>query len=561
MRFDHKELRSREVIDLCTHNRALIKACGFTDLEISRPLIGIVNTWNELHPGHVHLRQVAEAVKTGVRMAGGTPFETNTISLCDGITSLQSFKWVLPSRELIADSIETVAETYKCDGLVLISSCDKIEPAQLMACARINIPTVMVTGGPMLPGTCEGKELGNEDLETAVSGYRNGAPLTEKELAKLEDCLFSGPGGCFGMGTANTMACLIEALGMSLPFSACTHAVEARNLRLAKESGMALMDLLEKDIKPSDIMTEDAINNALIVNQAIGGSTNTFLHLPALCHELGIELTMDDFDRISSETPHLCDMIPGGPFAMKDLRDAGGIPAVMKELEQRLKLDHTITVTGLSGKENIKNAKNYNQKVIRPLDNPVHKEGGHAVLKGNLAPQGAVVKQSAVSEKMLIHRGPARVFESMEPAIEAMVSGEIRQGDVIVIQYEGPRGGPGMREMIQATRTLCSMGLEDSVAMVTDGRFSGYTRGLAIGHVSPEAEAGGPIAVVRTGDLIKIDIPNRRLTVDLDEESIETRLKDWKPKRKKAQGYLNKYREMVSSAAQGAVVKGCKRGL
>ena len=530
----------------------LIRACGVCDEEFERPFVAVVNSWSELHPGHAHLRSVAEAVKIGVRMAGGSPFELNTIALCDGIAPAHHY--VLPSREIIADAIETAVVAPQFDAMVLISTCDKIEPAQLMAAARIDIPAIIVTGGPMYLGHYRGRRCTAADQEALITGLRDGQPLPPEERNALKDCFHLGLGGCFGMGTANTMACLIEALGMSLPYCACIHATDAEKLRIARASGRAIMDLLEKDLRPSEIMSERAIENAIRVNEAIGGSTNTLLHLPALCHELGFELPLDTFDRLSRETPHLCPVIPSGPHTMEDLRDAGGIPGVMKRLQGALHTD-LITVNGQTVGERLEGVEVFDEAVIRPVDHPVHPEGSHAVLRGSLAPDGAVIKQSAVSEAMHRHSGPARVFDGMEEALEAIEAETIKPGDVLVIQYEGPAGGRGMREMLDATAALCARGLDESVALVTDGRFSGYTRGPAIGHVSPEAQAGGPIAFVRDGDTITIDIPDRRLELAVSQEELDERKTAWTPKTIEGTGYFARYSRAVSSASRGAILE------
>ena len=545
-----KALRSQQLRDRIM-TETLIRACGVSDDEFQRPFIAIVNSWNELHPGHVHLRSIAEAVKIGVRMAGGSPFELNTIALCDGIAP--GHHYVLPSREIIADSIETAVDGPQYDAMVLISTCDKIEPAQLMAAARINIPAIFVTGGPMYLGRFAGRRCNAEDQEALLTGLRQGEPIADAERNELKNCFHAGPGGCFGMGTANTMACLIEALGMSLPNCACSHATDADKLRIARDTGKAIMRLLDEGLRPSDIMTPKAIENALRVNEAIGGSTNTLLHLPALCHELGIDLPMSEFDRISKETPLLCPVIPSGPFTMEDLRDAGGVPAVMKRLAGTLHMD-LITADGQTVGERLHDVQIFDDRVIRPLDNPVRPEGSHAVLEGSLAPDGAVVKQAAVAEEMMRHEGPARVFDGMEAALKAIQEGRIVPGDVIVIRYEGPAGGRGMREMLDATAALCVRGLDLSVALVTDGRFSGYTRGPAIGHVSPEAQRGGPIAIVAEGDLIRIDIPLRQINLLVSEEEIAARRARWTPKTIDAKGYFGRYSRMVGSASEGAVL-------
>jgi len=530
----------------------LIRACGVCDDELDRPFIAVVNSWSELHPGHVHLRGLAEAVKIGVRIAGGSPFELNTIALCDGIAPAHHY--VLPSREIIADAIETAVEAPQFDAMVLISTCDKIEPAQLMAAARIDIPAIFVTGGPMYLGRYAGRRCTAADQEALLTGMRDGQRIPEDEQRTLKNSFHLGPGGCFGMGTANTMACLIEALGMSLPHCACVHATDAEKLRIARESGKAIMALLKKDLRPSQIMSREAIENAMRVNAAIGGSTNTLLHLSALCHELGFELPLEEFDRVSRETPHLCPVIPSGPYTMEDLQNAGGVPAVMSRLRDVL---HTglLTVDGRTVGERLEDAAIYDENVIRSVEDPVHPEGSHAVLWGSLAPDGAVVKQSAVSEKMHRHTGPARVFDGMEAALAEIEAERIRPGDVIVIQYEGPAGGRGMREMLDATAALCVRGLDESVALVTDGRFSGYTRGPAIGHVCPEAQSGGPIALVRDGDVVEIDIPSRQLNLHVPDEALAERRAEWAPKTIEGTGYFARYSRNVGSASRGAILE------
>ena len=532
---------------------ALMKAAGMIDEEFDQPLILVMNSWNELHPGHQHLRGLADAVKAGVRMGGGTPFESNTIALCDGIRTPASNKYILPSREIIADSIEVTAQAFQADGMVLIAACDKIVPACLMAAARINIPTVIVTGGAMLAGCVHGRRVTNQDMNDAGSGYRSGVKMTPEEMHELTEGLCGSVGSCWGMGTANTMSCLSEAIGMSLPYCGCAHAVDALKSRIAKKSGIAVVELVKRNLRPADIMTREALENALTVNEAIGGSTNTFLHLPALAHELGLALPMDTFDTVSAQTPQICNVMPAGPYDMSAVRDAGGIPAVEKEL---LPLLHpgVMTVTGRSLAENLEKVENLDPEVIRPLERPFRPSGSHAVLKGNLAPGGVVVKRVAVPDKMMVHSGPARVFESCEDAMDAIRTGRVSAGDVVVIRYEGPKGGPGMREMIDITRTLSSINCEDKIALVTDGRFSGYSSGAVFGHCSPEAQEGGAIAVVRNGDIISYDIDKRTIHVALTDEEIAGRLRQWKPRENPARGYLARYGRMVSSGSEGAVV-------
>ncbi len=536
-------------------HRSLMKALGLTDGEIKRPFVGIVNSWNEFIPGHIHLDKLAQAAKAGVRMAGGVPFEFSTIGICDGIAmGHRGMKYSLPSRELIADSIELMVQAHRLDALVFIPTCDKIVPGHLMAAARLNLPSIFITGGPMLPGFVNDRE---EDLVSVFEGVGacRAGKITRSDLKELEDLACCGAGSCAGLFTANTMACLTEALGMSLPGCATAHAVDARKVRLAKESGMSVMDLLEKDIRPSTIMTEKAFENAIRIDMAIGGSTNTALHLPAIAREAGVKLDLQVFDEISRTTPHLVNLRPGGPHFMLDFDRAGGVPAVMDRLRTRLNLG-CMTVTGRTLKANLGSLRvvnpQTNREVIRYLKNPYHREGGIAVLTGSLAPGGSVVKQSAVEPGMQVHRGPARVFNSEEEANRAIQNKEIKDGDVIIIRFEGPKGGPGMREMLEATSAIAGMGLE-RFALITDGRFSGGTRGPCIGHVSPEAAEGGPIALVRDGDPIEIDIPKRRLDIALPESELKKRRV--KAKRSGIRtGYLSKYRESVTSADKGAVL-------
>lgn len=538
-------------------HRSLFKAMGYTDEELARPMIGIVNSRNEIIPGHIHLNIIAEAVKTGVRMAGGTPVEFPAIGVCDGIAMNHAgMKYSLASREIIADSVEIMAHAHAFDGLVLIPNCDKIVPGMLMAAARLNIPAIVVSGGPMLTGRYQGKDVSLSNIFEGV-GAVTGGRMTEDELAEMEEAVCPGCGSCAGMFTANTMNCLTEVLGMSLPGSGTIPAVTAARQRLAKATGMKIMELLDKDIKPLDIMTEESFLNAITADMALGGSTNTVLHLPAIAHECGIKLEIDRFREINEKTPHMCKLSPAGTHHIQDLNEAGGIPAVLAELSKKdlLHLD-MMTVTGKTVGENIQGKSILNPEVIRPLDNPYSHKGGLAILHGNIAPLGAVVKEAAVASEMLRHQGPARVFESEEQCCQALVEGKISKGDVIVIRYEGPKGGPGMREMLTPTAMVAGLGLDKDVALITDGRFSGATRGASIGHVSPEAAEGGPIAAVQEGDIIEIDIPNCSLNVLISEEELKSRLASWQPRAPKVtKGYLARYAKLVTSASTGAVFK------
>jgi dihydroxy-acid dehydratase len=534
-------------------HRSLFKALGLTDREIERPMIGIANSANEVIPGHLHLHQVSEAVKAGIRIAGGTPFEFFTIGVCDGIVmGHEGMKYSLSSRELIADSIESMGMAYPFDGLVLIPNCDKIVPGMLMAAARLDIPSIVVSGGPMLTGEFQGKEIDLITLFECVGKVKVGE-MTLDELTEAEGCACPGVGSCAGMFTANSMNCLSEVLGMALPYNGTIPAVFAARQRLAKESGMQIMELVKKEIRPSQILTKKAFENAVTVDMAFGGSTNTSLHLPAIAREAGIDLPLRTFNEISERTPHLCNMSPGGPHHLQDLHRAGGIPALMLELGCG-RLIHTdlMTVTGNTVGENLKGKKTSQTEVIRPLKNPYHPTGGLAVLFGNLAPQGAVVKRSAVDDAMLKHVGPARVFDCEEKAMQAILDGKINKGDVVVIRYEGPRGGPGMREMLAPTSAIVGVGRDRDVALLTDGRFSGGSRGAAIGHISPEAAEGGPIAIVREGDRIEIDIPGKGLNLLVPDEEIKRRLSEWTPPKKELKGYLKRYAKLVQSANTGA---------
>jgi dihydroxy-acid dehydratase len=537
-------------------HRSLFKATGLTDEELNRPIIGIVNSANEVIPGHIHLDKVVEAVKAGVRMAGGTPLEFSTIGICDGIAmGHKGMKYSLGSRELIADSVEVMANAYPFDGLVIIPNCDKIIPGMLMAVARLNIPAVMVSGGPMMAGNYKNKCIDLITVFEAVGKYSKGE-ISDQEMQAIEGCACPGAGSCSGMFTANSMNCLSEILGMALPYNGTTLAVSAERIRLAKYSGMKIMELVEKDIKPLDIMTFEAFKNAIAVDMAFGGSTNTALHLPAIAHECGIKLDLKYFNEISDKTPHLCNMSPAGPHHIEDLHYAGGIPALINRLrELNVIYEDVLTVTTDTIGENVKNAEVLNNEVIRPLDNPYHKTGGLAVLYGNLAKDGSVVKRSAVDASMFFHEGPARVFDSEEEALDAILSHKINKGDVVVIRYEGPKGGPGMREMLAPTSAIAGVGLDKDVALLTDGRFSGGTRGAAIGHISPEAADGGLIGLVKEGDIISIDIHSNKLELKISEQEIEKRKKEWQPLEPKIKkGYMYRYSLRVKSANTGAIL-------
>jgi dihydroxy-acid dehydratase len=534
-------------------HRSLFKALGLTDEEIERPMIGIANSANEVIPGHLHLHQISEAVKAGVRMAGGTPLEFFTVGVCDGIVmGHEGMKYSLSSRELIADSIESMAMGYPFDGLVLIPNCDKIVPAMMMAAARLDIPSIVISGGPMLTGDFMGKAYDVISVFECVGRVKVGE-MTMEDLREVEGCACPGVGSCAGMFTANSMNCLSEALGLALPYNGTIPAVFAERIRLAKKTGMQIMDLVKKDVRPSKILTRKAFENAITVDMAFGGSTNTSLHLPAIAREAGIELSLQTFNHISEKTPHLCNMSPGGPHHLQDLHQAGGIPALILELScGSLIQGDALTVTGETVAENLKGKKTHNPEVIRPLKRPYHPTGGLVALYGNLAPEGAVVKRSAVDDAMLKHRGPARVFDTEEEALKMILDGKIQKGDVVVIRYEGPKGGPGMREMLAPTSAIAGVGRDRDVALITDGRFSGGSRGAAIGHVSPEAAEGGPIAAVREGDRIEIDIPNKRLNLLISDEEMKKRLSEWKPPQKKLKGYLKRYARLVQSASTGA---------
>jgi len=536
-------------------HRAIWKCLGLTDEDFNKPFIGVASSFTELVPGHMHLDKIAKFVKAGVRAAGGIPFEFNTIAICDGLAmGHEGMHYSLPSRELIADSIEVMAQAYRFDGLVLVTNCDKITPGMMMVAARLNIPSIIVTGGPMLSGRYGNRRVDVTSIFEAIGEYSAGK-ISLEELKALEDYAFPGCGSCNGMYTANTMACIAESIGLSLPGCATALAVSSKKLRIAKKSGERIVEMVRENLKPSDILTRDAFENAITIDMALGGSTNAVLHLKAIAEEANVSLPLEVFDEIARRVPHICDMRPSGPHDLEELDAAGGIPAVMNVLRDRLHLN-ALTVTGRTVGENIKEAIVYNQEVIRPLSNPIHKEGGIAILFGKLAPKGAVTKITAISPKMLVHKGPARVFDSEEEAMKAILNKEINSGDVIIIRYEGPKGGPGMREMLSPTAAIAGMGLSESVALITDGRFSGATRGPCIGHVSPEAAEGGPIAALKDGDTISINIPARRLDVELSDEEINQRLSSWKPKPPKVfRGYLRRYWYFVQSADRGGTFK------
>jgi len=538
-------------------HRSLFKAMGYTDEEIGRPIIGVVNSANEIIPGHIHLQTITDDVKAGIRLAGGTPVEFPAIGICDGIAMGHTgMKYSLASRELIADSIEAMAIAHPFDALVMVTNCDKIIPGMLMAAMRLNIPTIVISGGPMLAGKLKGQTI---DLISVFEGVGKvkSKKISQKELDAIEDCACPGCGSCSGMYTANSMNCVTEALGLGLPGNGTVLAVHAARRRLAKEAGMKIMQLLKKGIKPRDIATLDAFKNAIAVDMALGCSTNTVLHIPAVAHEAGIKLELDLFNEISKKTPNLCKLSPAGAHHIEDLDAAGGIQAVMKRISSLGVInENCLTVSGKTVGENIKAAVILDDNVIRTLDNPYIKEGGLAILKGNLAPDGCVVKQSAVAENMLVNEGPARVFDSEDDAIGAILGGKIKAGDIVVIRYEGPKGGPGMREMLGPTSAIAGMGLDTTVALLTDGRFSGGTRGAAIGHISPEAAEGGTIGLVKEGDIIAIDIPKKKITLKVSPEELKKRKKEWKPKAPAiTTGYLARYAKLVTSASTGAVFK------
>ena len=541
-------------------HRSLFNALGMTKEEMERPLVGIVSSYNEIVPGHMNLDKIVNAVKQGVAMAGGTPVVFPAIAVCDGIAMGHiGMKYSLVTRDLIADSTEAMALAHQFDALVMVPNCDKNVPGLLMAAARINVPTVFVSGGPMLAGHVKGRKRSLSSMFEAVGEYSAGK-LTADDVCEFEEKVCPTCGSCSGMYTANSMNCLTEVLGMGLRGNGTIPAVYSERIRLAKHAGMQVMEMYRQNIRPRDIMTEDAILNALTVDMALGCSTNSMLHLPAIAHEIGMDFDITFANEISAKTPNLCHLAPAGPTYMEDLNEAGGVYAVMNELN-KLGLLHTdcMTVTGKTVGENIKDCVNLNPEVIRPVENPYSKTGGLAVLTGNLAPDGSVVKRSAVVPEMMVHEGPARVFECEEDACEAILSGKIKEGDVVVIRYEGPKGGPGMREMLNPTSEIAGMGLGSTVALITDGRFSGASRGASIGHVSPEAAVGGPIALVEEGDIIKINIPENRLELAVSDEELARRKANWTPREPKVKtGYLARYAALVTSAAHGAVLEAPK---
>lgn len=538
-------------------NRSLLRACGLTEEEMDRPLIGVVSSYTEIIPGHINLDKITEAVKAGVRMAGGTPIMVPAIGVCDGIAMGHiGMKYSLPSRELIADSVETLAQAHQFDGLVLIPNCDKIVPGMLMAACRLNIPSIMCSGGPMLAGRHNSENVSLSYTFEAV-GARKANLIDDEEIAKVECDSCPGCGSCSGMYTANSMNCLCEAIGMALPGNGTIPAVYSNRIHLAKHAGMKIMELIEKDIKPRDIVTEKSIHNALECEMALGCSTNTVLHLLAVAHEAGLKIDLNTMNEISAKTPNLCHLAPAGRTYIQELNEAGGIYAVMNELSKKDLIEKdALTVTGKKMGENIENCPNKNPNVIRPIDNPYMQTGGIAILWGNIAKEGCAVKQSAVAPEMMTHTGPARVFNSEDEAIEAIYGGKINKGDVVIIRYEGPKGGPGMREMLNPTSALAGMKLDKDVALITDGRFSGASRGASIGHVCPEAAMGGEIGLLKEGDIIEIDIPNRRVNAKVSEEEFAERRKTMTPLEPKIKtGWLARYARLVTSANQGAVLQ------
>jgi dihydroxy-acid dehydratase len=552
-----KTTRSKAIV--CGPNRAghraHLRSLGLTDGDFAKPFIGIANSWNEMHPGHAHLRSLAEEVKKGVRQAGGIPWEFNTIALCDGLVhGHPGMRFALPSRDLIADSIEIMVQGEQLDGIVCLCSCDKIIPGMMMAMTRLNIPAIMVTGGPMMPGTFKGKAVAIPDMREAVGKWVNGE-YTDEEVKELECSVCPGPGSCAMAGTANTMSCVAEILGLSLPGCGTAHAITPLKKRIAKRSGQEIVRLVREDVKPSDFLTKKSFENALMLTAALGGSTNVAIHIPAVARQMGIHVTLDDIEKTSRRTPHITNLKSAGTDTFWDLEQAGGVPAVMKELRTLLHTGEK-TCFGLTLNQIAEKAVNKNPKVIRPLSNPVHTEGSFAILKGNLAPRGCIVKQTGVDPAMMEHTGPARVFDSEGEAEKAIYGGKIKPGDVIVIRYEGPKGAPGMPEMFSATAALMGVGLGKTSAIVTDGRFSGATRGPCIGHVAPEAAAGGPIAYVKEGDRIQISIPKRTLQLAISNQELEGRRREMKIKQRDVSSpVLRRYVKLVGDVSEGAVLE------
>lgn len=535
-------------------HRSLLRACGLKDNDFEKPFIGIANSFTDIVPGHIHLKELVEFVKEGIIAAGGIPFEFDTMAVCDGIAmNHEGMKYSLPSREIIAATVESMAKGHSFDGLVLIPSCDKIVPGMIMGASRVNIPTIVMTGGPMEAGRYNDRNVDLISVYEAVGEYSAGK-ITKDEVEELERCACPGAGSCSGLFTANTMACVTETLGLSLPLCATTHAKDEANKEMAFETGKRIVEMVEEDLKISDILTQESFNNAIAVDMALGGSSNTALHIPALASEVdGVEVDLELFDKISREVPHIALISPAGQDTMMDLHEAGGIPAVLKTLGDKIDTNQ-MTVTGKTVGENIESAEVKNEEVIHPLDNPVHEDGGIAILKGNIAPNGSVVKKGAVAEDLMHLKGPAKVFSSEEESTAAIFNHEIDEGDIIVIKYEGPKGGPGMREMLNPTSAIAGMQIKN-VGLITDGRFSGGTRGPCIGHVSPEAMAGGPIGIIEDGDIIEIDITNRSINVDLSDEEIASRLAEKSHPEKDVDGWLALYQKLVSSADKGAILR------
>lgn len=535
-------------------HRSLLRACGLKDQDFEKPFIGIANSFTDIVPGHIHLRELVEFVKEGIVAAGGIPFEFDTMAVCDGIAmNHEGMKYSLPSREIIAATVESMAKGHSFDGLVLIPSCDKVVPGMIMGASRVDVPTIVLTGGPMAAGRYDNKNVDLISVYEAV-GQHSAGKITEEVVDELERCACPGAGSCSGLFTANTMACVTETLGLSLPFCATTHAKDKANEEMAYETGKRIVEMIGEGLKISDIVTQESFNNAIAVDMALGGSSNTALHIPALSSEIkGTDVDLDLFDKISREVPHIALISPAGQDTMMDLHKAGGIPGVLKRLSDKIDTSQ-MTVTGKTIAENIKDIEITDDEVIHTLENPVHADGGIAILKGNIAPDGSVVKKGAVSEDLMYLKGPAKVFVSEEDATEAIFNHEINEGDIIVITYEGPKGGPGMREMLNPTSAIAGMGIKN-VGLITDGRFSGGTRGPCIGHISPEAMAGGPIGAIRDGDIVEIDINNRTVNVELSDEEIASRLAENKKITKDVDGWLNLYQQLVSSADKGAILR------